>query len=313
MDLRQKHILIDSLLDVATLILSEKYFARDYLSKYPLSLDIEQLRNQCSITGFSQVEDARIDYLLKQCQSAESLNSGKRMDSNSFSFKANRGSGNLKSQSTSVMTSTDEQQSVQQQKRPQLKTKLDKKSTESVPDAASEQVSIGKDSTTESGVEEVELLSLISGVKDILPDFGDGFIQLCLEEFAFNQELALNALLTGDLPSGLADVDTKLTRAELKKQKQAKKRDLPVDPPEVIASRRNIFDGDEFDIHRHQSIDLTRVHVGKKDRSIDVKSDDVVRKRTLLLQNRILQEEEEEELALLAEMGITDPADLFVG
>lgn len=158
------------------------------------------------------------------------------------------------------------------------------------------------------GIQEVELLSLISGVKDILPDFGEGFIEACLEKFAFSQELTLNALLTDDLPDQLRTLDKNLSRQQKKDLTQE-----AIKEPDVVTSRSNVFDGDEFDIHRNERIDLSRIHIGKKDRTVQVTADPELRTRTLLMQQRILQEEEDEELALLAEMGITDPADLYVG
>ena len=166
-------------------------------------------------------------------------------------------------------------------------------------------------------MQEVELMSLISGVRDILPDFGEGFIEACLEKFAFSQELTLNALLTGDLPQEVKSLDQSMTREERRKQQVAAAAAAAGKRvPAVLASRSNVYDGDEFDIHRNDSIDLSRVHVGKRESGVevdDVSGDADLRKRTLLMQERILQEEEEEELALLAEMGITDPADLYVG
>ena len=330
-----KPILFDSLLDVVTLILSTKYFAKDYFSKYPLSADIEHLKANAWTTGFHDVDDSRIRYLLNECRNIEASSSSHDVSSRSQLSHPNEdptpaalnariryllnGSRNNEASSSAPEVSSRSQlshpnggptpaaaaatpavASAGTGKR-NRKPKRDKKT-----EAEGDEV---PSNSAGGGIKEVELLSLISGVKDILPDYGDGYIEACLEKFAFSQELTLNALLTNDLPSDILSLDPKLTR-EARREAGERQR-LPL--PDVIASRRNIYDGDEFDIHRNQTIDLDRVHVGKKDRKIDTNADADLRKRTLLMQERMLKEEEEEELAVLAEMGITDPADLYVG
>lgn len=306
MDHGLKPVLLDSLLDVVTLILSNKYFAKDYYSKYPLSADIDHLRSNSSITGFADVEMTRINYLVQECCNMESQANATRGSSSSLQLLSNSVNGNTSGQGYSAAVVTGSAAAGNQKK-----TRKAKKEKNAAPDAEREPEVSSSSNSAGGGIQEIELLSLITGVKDILPEYGEGYIEACLEKFAFNQELALNALLTDDLPDEIRSIDTKLTREE-KRKMTAEKVNIPL--PDVIASRRNIYDGDEFDIHRNDTIDLSRVHVGKKDRTIEAVSDDTsLRQRTLLLQERILQEEEEEELALLAEMGITDPADLYVG
>lgn len=48
-------------------------------------------------------------------------------------------------------------------------------------------------------------------MKDLLPDYGDGFIAACLQQLGGSPERVLNALLEGSLPAPLAGVDTQLT------------------------------------------------------------------------------------------------------
>lgn len=297
LDLCVKPILFDSLLDVVTLILSNKYFARDYCAKYPLSVDMEQLRSSPSITRFSDVDDTRIHYLLRECISIEAAgNAGRSRTPHSSTFGAEDG-----------VTAGASAGAAGVHNKRNRRTKKEKRAA---PDAESDQTA---SDSAGGGIQEIELLSLISGVKDILPDFGEGFIESCLEKFAFSQELTLNALLTDDLPDELRAIDKNMSREE-KKKRSVPIKDAAITVPDVITSRRNVFDGDEFDMHRNETIDLSRVHVGKKDRTVaEVTADPALRTRTLLMQQRILQEEEDEELALLAEMGITDPADLYVG
>lgn len=51
-------------------------------------------------------------------------------------------------------------------------------------------------------------------VKDLLPDFGDGFVAACLQQLGNNPERVINALLEGNLPAQLASLDRQLGLAE---------------------------------------------------------------------------------------------------
>ncbi|XP_018347696.1 PREDICTED: activating signal cointegrator 1 complex subunit 2 isoform X1 [Trachymyrmex septentrionalis] len=51
------------------------------------------------------------------------------------------------------------------------------------------------------------LMFLISEVKEILCDCGEGFIQLCLEQYKYNIESVVNAVLEDKLPDNLKELD----------------------------------------------------------------------------------------------------------
>lgn len=98
--------------------------------------------------------------------------------------------------------------------------------------------------------------SLISEVKDIFPDLGDGFVLKCLEHFGMSSERVISCVLEDSLPEGLRSLD----------------RSLPIIPEDVVdkmflqtgIERLNVFDGDEFDIMTRDDVDLTKVHKGKR-------------------------------------------------
>uniref|UniRef100_A0A1B6LZ56 CUE domain-containing protein n=1 Tax=Graphocephala atropunctata TaxID=36148 RepID=A0A1B6LZ56_9HEMI len=100
----------------------------------------------------------------------------------------------------------------------------------------------------------VELQSLITQVKDILPHLGDGFVSKCLEHFNFVSADVINAILEGSLPDSLASLD----------------HEMPLIPPEFpevtngLPERVNVFDNDEFDVMTRDRIDTSRVHKGKR-------------------------------------------------
>lgn len=99
----------------------------------------------------------------------------------------------------------------------------------------------------------IELESMISSVQDLLPDLGEGFIELCLDELGYNIEKVINAVLEEKLPPSLLEIDRKLPRTK---------------PEEtVLTKRHNVYDDDEFDVFRRDDIDVNKIHKGKKGKS----------------------------------------------
>lgn len=60
----------------------------------------------------------------------------------------------------------------------------------------------------------VELDSLISQVKDLLPDLGEGFILACLEHYCYDPEQVINNILEERLAPALSQLDRSLDRWE---------------------------------------------------------------------------------------------------
>ncbi|XP_053372909.1 LOW QUALITY PROTEIN: activating signal cointegrator 1 complex subunit 2-like [Mercenaria mercenaria] len=98
----------------------------------------------------------------------------------------------------------------------------------------------------------VELESMVSSVKDLLPELGEGFIELCLEELNYDIERVINAVLEDRLPPSLQQVDRTMPR---------KKR--AITPPSVLHERKNVYDFDEFDVFHRDDIDKQKIRKGK--------------------------------------------------
>ncbi|XP_026326333.1 activating signal cointegrator 1 complex subunit 2, partial [Hyposmocoma kahamanoa] len=98
--------------------------------------------------------------------------------------------------------------------------------------------------------------SLISEVRDILPELGDGFILKCLQYYDFKVDKVINSYLEDNLAEPLRELDKSLPI-------------IPEDPLDVKfletgVERLNVFDGDAFDIMSRDDIDTSKVHIGKK-------------------------------------------------
>lgn len=119
----------------------------------------------------------------------------------------------------------------------------------------------------------VELESLIYIVKDLLPDLGDGFIKLCLEEYNYDSEKVISSILDNSLPPSLKNVDRMLQRsAEATTEAGSKSKAVlngsasEVEQKSLLGERLNIYDGDEFDVFQ-KNVDISRVHIGKKNKT----------------------------------------------
>lgn len=57
-----------------------------------------------------------------------------------------------------------------------------------------------------------KLESLLSHIRELLPDLGEGFILACLEEYGYNSELVINNILEDNLPPSLDKLDRAMAR-----------------------------------------------------------------------------------------------------
>lgn len=73
---------------------------------------------------------------------------------------------------------------------------------------------LGATAALPPSVSGVELDSLISQVKDLLPDLGEGFILACLEHYCYDPEQVINNILEERLAPALSQLDRSLDRWE---------------------------------------------------------------------------------------------------
>lgn len=98
---------------------------------------------------------------------------------------------------------------------------------------------------------DVELSSMISHIKDLFPDCGEGFILLCLKTFNNDLEKTISCILEDSLPSELCQLDRGLSKNDALKQSN------------VLSQRHNVYNNDEFDIFVNPNVDISRVNKGK--------------------------------------------------
>lgn len=214
---------IEEFLQIFSSVLQEKRFLRDYDSFFPVAEDISLLQQTSSA-----LDETRTAYILQAVESAwEGVDRQKIKDSK----EPSKAKDPINGVTTAVKPVSE---------RP---SQLENSEDEECKGAAA---ALGP---TVCGV---QLDSLISQVKDLLPDLGEGFILACLEHYSYDSEQVINNILEDRLAPELSQLDRSL------------KRQVKPDPTPLLTSRHNVFQNDEFDVFSRDSVDLSRVHKGRR-------------------------------------------------
>ncbi|XP_058896873.2 activating signal cointegrator 1 complex subunit 2 isoform X4 [Kogia breviceps] len=213
---------IEEFLQIFSSLLQEKRFLRDYDALFPVADDISLLQQ-----ASSALDETRTAYILQAVESAwEGVDRRKATNAKDPPVAENPNGVVEAAEAVS---------------RPS-----------SLPQNLEEEECLGAAAAPGPAVCGVELDSLISQVKDLLPDLGEGFILACLEHYSYDPEQVINNILEGRLAPALSHLDRGLDRQ------------VKPDPTPLLASRHNVFQNDEFDVFSRDSVDLSRVHKGRR-------------------------------------------------
>ncbi|XP_037584147.1 activating signal cointegrator 1 complex subunit 2 isoform X4 [Cebus imitator] len=219
---------IEEFLQIFSSLLQEKRFLRDYDALFPVAEDISLLQQASSV-----LDETRTAYILQAVESAwEGVDRRKATDAKDPSVTEEP---NGERNGVAVTAEAVSQAS-------------------SHPENLEEEECMGAAAAVGLAVCGVELDSLISQVKDLLPDLGEGFILACLEYYHYDPEQVINNILEERLAPTLTQLDRNLDR------------EMKPDPTPLLTSRHNVFQNDEFDVFSRDSVDLSRVHKGKSTR-----------------------------------------------
>ncbi|XP_061528696.1 activating signal cointegrator 1 complex subunit 2 [Phycodurus eques] len=224
-------IFAEELLQHFTSFLSEKRFLCDYDKLFPIAEDVSLLQQALPV-----IDETRTSYLLHGVHSAwDSMGRCKPQPTVSSSQLANQEI--MYGASISIGQDVREAEGVRESP----------KGAEAMLDAPRK----GSNGAI-CPVSEAELESLLTCIRDLLPDLGEGFLIACLQEYGYDSEVVINNILEGQLAPGLDALDRGMPR--------------PVKEtlPGVLCSRYNVFDDDEFDVFRRDRVDMTRVWKGRR-------------------------------------------------
>lgn len=218
----------EELLQYFTSFLTEKRFLVDYDELYPIADDISLLQQALPV-----IDETRTSYLLQGVESAWDSTGrlrpqGRIQSEGASSLWANQGAA-------AAHSDADESRGEALQ------------GAEAMMDAPQK-----GDNGAVCPVSGAELESLLSCIRDLLPDLGEGFLLACLQEYGYNSELVINNILEDRLAPNLEKLDRAMPRPA--------KQELPA----VLDNRSNVFDDDEFDVFRRDRVDMSRVWKGRR-------------------------------------------------
>ena len=133
-------------------------------------------------------------------------------------------------------------------------------------------------------------------IREMFPDFGDGFVYKCLEHYNFDNERVLDAILENNLPPHLDSLN-----------RQIKKSDLNVVP------KANQNQKDKYDPTLTKDLDLVEIYQGKKDKISYITNDkQTIKNKTIELVAKIDSEEKEskEKIKTMIERGKLNKNDI---
>ncbi|XP_011218506.1 activating signal cointegrator 1 complex subunit 2 isoform X5 [Ailuropoda melanoleuca] len=213
---------IEEFLQIFSSLLQEKRFLRDYDTLFPVADDVSLLQQASTV-----LDETRTAYILHAVESAwEGVDRRKATDAKDPPAAEDPNGVIAPAEPVGGPSSR--------------------------PENSEEEECMGAAAALGPPVCGVELDSLISQVKDLLPDLGEGFILACLEHCDYNPEQVINNILEERLAPALSQLDRSLDRQ------------VKPDPTPLLTSRHNIFQNDEFDVFSRDSVDLSRVHKGKR-------------------------------------------------
>lgn len=225
---------VEDLLQNFTTFLQEKRFLADYDEQFPLADDISLLQQ-----AFPHLDETRTSYLLQGVESAwESV--GKKRSFPSAISSSNHRAGAKSKTGRDLAASPTEGAGVSG-------VREELRGAEAV-SYTPRKGDNGAVCTVSAG----ELESLLSHIRDLLPDLGEGFILACLEEYGYNSELVINNILEDKLAPSLDKLDRAMARPV--------KNELPP----VLSTRSNVFDDDEFDVFNRDRLDMSRIWKGRR-------------------------------------------------
>lgn len=222
----------EELLQHFTAFLPEKRFLSDYDEQFPIADDISLLQQALPV-----IDETRTSYLLQGVESAwDSVGRRKPQIQSKTSSSLSSNQGAVGGASAAAASGGF--------KAPEVRK----------PEGAEAMLEVPRKGNNGAvcPVSGAELESLLSCIRDLLPDLGEGFLLACLQEYDYNSELVINNILEDRLAPNLDKLD------------RAMPRPVKEELPSVLNNRSNVFDDDEFDVFRRDQVDMSRIWKGRR-------------------------------------------------
>ncbi|XP_061115878.1 activating signal cointegrator 1 complex subunit 2 [Conger conger] len=214
---------VEDFLQIMTAFLQEKRFLVDYDEQFPVEDDVSLLQQ-----AFPHLDETRTSYLLQGVECAWETVGRKRVRPAPVAPPREVEGGEW------AETAEDQTNGLQR--------------GAEAPVDPPQKGDNGAVCTVSAG----ELESLLSHIRDLLPDLGEGFILACLEQYGYSSEVVINNILEDRLAPALDKLDRALPRP------------VKEEIPPVLSSRSNVFDDDDFDVFNRDKVDMTRIWKGRR-------------------------------------------------
>ncbi|KAI3372534.1 hypothetical protein L3Q82_023005 [Scortum barcoo] len=242
----------EELLQHFTSFLTEKRFLSDYDEQFPIADDVSLLQQAVPV-----IDETRTSYLLQGVQSAwDSV--GRRKPQSQIQHKVPLVMAACQGAAGGAAAAAASGGFTPQEAREPVEGGEILRGAEAMLDVPRK----GNNGAV-CPVSGAELESLLSCIRDLLPDLGEGFLMACLQEYGYNSELVINNILEDRLAPNLDKLDRAMPRnvqIKMCKRSQPVKEELP----DVLNTRSNVFDDDEFDVFRRDQVDMSRIWKGRR-------------------------------------------------
>ncbi|KAI8907842.1 hypothetical protein EDD86DRAFT_208260 [Gorgonomyces haynaldii] len=121
----------------------------------------------------------------------------------------------------------------------------------------------------EPQMDDLLMVSMISQIHELFPDLGEGYIEALLLALGKNPDTVIMKILENDLPKEVEKLDKSMPRTfhgsldTLAESVQT----LQLNDP--LEKRRNVFDGDEFDVFAQKELPQDRIILGKQENTLE--------------------------------------------
>ncbi|XP_033641467.1 activating signal cointegrator 1 complex subunit 2-like isoform X2 [Asterias rubens] len=245
--------LVEEYLELMSTLLSDKYFLSVFAHQYQIGEDLDVILQK------AHVDETRAQFILDGFKSAMATKAKQKHAGNDVSLKS------LTEVTTQGHVGID------------AGHQYDAMPEDYQTDEYVEALAPSSSGACGGGVSDVQMASLISSVKDLFPEYGEGFIEACLEEYMNDSSQVINAILEDKLVPGLRDLNKTMERTVKKPQPQVKTSAAP----SLLQQRSNIYQNDEFDVFSRGTVDTNKIHKGKRSEKLGTLLNDKTHLRSL--------------------------------
>lgn len=268
--------MFDSLINILNSVIGQKRFCFDYFTRFSFDAEFNSLLMNCELNEQLSIGDVLEYYKITLKSTIQEFHAQ--------GIEKNRVDDPI--MNSGLMSFCYKPQGEQSQANSQS-SQRDQTSTQLV--ATSVPVNLIRMDSEITAKEEI--------IREMFPDFSNGFVYKCLEHYEFNNERTIDALLESKLPAQLATLSRNLTKNDLLRAQEVAAQ------KEAAAVKATVA---QYDPTSKKDLVPAQIFIGKKDKFSQIQAQKEANKaKTIELIAKIQDEEEEmkENVKVLVERG----------